>query len=755
MRRSGSGTAWRWAGAAALLQLPFLELGVSFYDEGSILAVADGLRQGEVLYRDRVTTLAPLTYELLGWLFRGFGPHLLIARALQAVIFVLCTLLVHRILRDFVSDRWAGAGALTFLALKPLAFPFWTELNYAQLAMLLTLTAVVCVHRFLSGRRLLWLGAAGLATGLTMITKQNLGAFLGLSIALALVLDSFLQRERAVSFLRRGVVTLGAALLPILATGLYYAAQGAAMDLLDQAVFRAPSMQQAYRVPLPSLRPWALGTHDLGKLVFTYFPAPVIQLAWTGGLDLYSKPTTALIEHAVKAIYYVPLLALLIAAPWLVRRLRAQRLRADRIRWTLLLGLVATSYGGLYRADWTHLMNIYPPLLILTLVVLERGARRLARLRTLAQLLLALWIGAAVLVAATTFAIYRVPIETERGRLLAPPAEAEFARHVLGFLETQPRSARILILRSDPLFYFLAARRVPTRVDLVRPGLVTPAEDVFMAQTLDTIDTVMFNPSVILTLPQSLSEYAPKTAARLAREFRSLEPLHDSALLLRRPPRGAPREEVVLDVWERLGTPEAAGAEEPPERTSWLIYRVLATRIRALHPPSCFRIPHRITSGESVSAVLLSPRDFGPRSDELDSSVVFRVRVLEPGSEPRTLSELHVSRRSLPRWSHVPLGEGTGEGSELEFCMQLIGKDAWSEGEIRVGWGELQIVREIGGREHTGPDAEAMLGERCRSGPSAPMTRGVPRCPPLAPHRVDGAVSHVRPVAGWSDQARG
>ncbi len=131
------------------LQVPFLRRGISFYDEGSILAIADALHRGELLYRDRATPTAPLTYELMGVLFDLFGPHLLVGRILQAVVFVLCVLAVYAILRHFMGVRAACLGALALLPLKTLAFPFWTVVNYSQVAMLFWLATTAALLQYL------------------------------------------------------------------------------------------------------------------------------------------------------------------------------------------------------------------------------------------------------------------------------------------------------------------------------------------------------------------------------------------------------------------------------------------------------------------------------------------------------------------------------------------------------------------------------------------------------------------------------
>ena len=66
------------------IQLPFLHLGFSELDEGSILTIAEGISKGDRLYTDHPSAIAPLTYEVLGLAFRVSGPSVECARWIEA-----------------------------------------------------------------------------------------------------------------------------------------------------------------------------------------------------------------------------------------------------------------------------------------------------------------------------------------------------------------------------------------------------------------------------------------------------------------------------------------------------------------------------------------------------------------------------------------------------------------------------------------------------------------------------------------------
>ena len=153
-------------GAGTLVvQIPLLNRGFSPLDEGSLLAIARSLSEGEVLYRDRYTFIGPLGYEWMRLLMDAFGSSLLVGRIFQALVFTLTALVVYRILREFCSVGWSSLGAIACLPLKLLAFPLWTVPNYSQLAMLTSLVAVCAGLRFFATQGGAWLAACGVAIG--------------------------------------------------------------------------------------------------------------------------------------------------------------------------------------------------------------------------------------------------------------------------------------------------------------------------------------------------------------------------------------------------------------------------------------------------------------------------------------------------------------------------------------------------------------------------------------------------------------
>ena len=701
-------TAVALALAAVLIQIPFLERGISFYDEGSILTIADALRNGEMLYRDRVTTLGPLTFELLGVLFRLFGPSLLVARLFQALVFALCTVLVHRILREFVPARWAWIGAAAFLGLKALSFPFWTELNYAQVGMLLCLVSVWTVLRFLPSQSLPWLVGAGVGIGLTLLAKQNLGACLGLSVGMTLALDSRLHHGRPLHLmLRHGAVLFCGALLPIIGASLFYWTHGVFGDLVERAFVAALSMRQGYEIPFPGLGPSALSSGDLATFAYAYFPAPIVHLFWEGRLNLEQIATLVPIEYAVKAIYYLPLVGLLLGLAVVWRCYRSPSSRAESSRWTLLVTLATTMYLSLYRADWVHLMSAFPPVFLVCVAALGYWARVTRWAERAAVGLLVFWLAAGAGAAVATFATYRTPIDTPRGRIIAPPAEAEYTDRVLEYLDAQDKDARILLMRWRPLFYFLTGRRVPIRFDLVTPRLVTPGDDEGFVANLRRVDQVIYDPSVIPTLREPFTAYAPRSAAFLAARFRVVDIIHPTAVVLKPAPLVTHQDLEVVDLWEsfeeldsilRMWNRTAPG---PPDhrravrRKSWMMYRVITSPTYRYLGWTCFGVPHSVGPNETiVTTPMLDPSEWSAALDQSKTAVTFEVR-METGSDGSTVLYSQAQPATIPGAPiRISLRSIQGETGELRFCTTIARSPPLKGRGVAAAWAELRIVRE-------------------------------------------------------------
>lgn len=709
MRSKGYAPLASLAVISLAVQIPFLNRGISFYDEGSILAIADGLRHGEALYRDRVTLLPPLTYELMRVLFDLFGPSLLIGRILQAIVFTLCTLLVYAILRDLVAPRWAVFGALAFLPVKAMAFPFWTVVNYSQIAMLFCLAAVLALLRFLPAHRLGWLAAAGCGVGLTLITKQNLGAFLGATLAGVVALDALRDGRQFVRrLITRAAVMLGGTLPPLALVGLVYAVRGTLGDLVDRVVVGLLYVRQLPIVPVP----WAFGSRDLGSIILTYFPAPVFHLSFEHRIAILWAPVFLGIGHAVKLVYFAPVLALAAGLFSIWRGFRARRPRAEWTGLVLIVAFAATAYASmLYRADWIHLMNVFPPLLVVCVVMLARWTANIPWRERTAVGIWALWLAAGAALTVAVFVAYAVPVDTARGRLLVPTFEADETRRVLTYLEAQPQGERIVFLRSEPLFYFLSDRRIPILFDLVMPALLSPGDDERISSELTAVDQVIYNPKIFNSLPNPITEYAPHTAWTVSTNFHLTQVISPTALVLKPWQAPVPADVTVVDLWDTFSdlrlewrsdaqlAPQPADLPHRAERTSWMVYRVVASIAREPNVWSCFAVSHMVGSGEAIATTpMLDPLTWAPTPGDPGfkpetTGAAFEIAIGQPSTAGETIYTGERALGTPPEPIRVPLDAFAGRQVEIRFCAAAAPDSRPGPVYAPAGWAEPRIVR--------------------------------------------------------------
>ncbi len=683
-----------------LLQLPFLSRGVSFYDEGSILAIAEGLSRGEVLYSERVTNMGPLVYELMGAAMRLFGPGILLGRILQAAVFIGCGIAVFQIVRDLASSRAAWLGAIAFMAMKGHGFPFWTLVNYSQLAILFSLWVVVFLKRFFETERPLPLLLAGIGIGLTVITKQNQGGFLALAASLAICAHVWKSNGGLATLTRVGAIGVGGSLIAVLPILVAYAIQGNLGDMIERAVFGLAYMPGHYLVPFPTLAGWQIGPDTLGALMLTYFPPPLVHLAWQGGLNINveSPATVATLEVAIKSIYFAPFLAFPLALAFAVDREDRYRVRAEAPMWILLAVLSATAYLSLYRADWTHLMNVYPLMLLFLVIAIARWSERSRLGIRVGGALLGGWVGAGLFIAWAAIRVYDSPIETDRGRVLAPKGQAEYAALVLE-REKKMRDQKLLFVRADALFYFLSGRPIPSPIDLMLPGIFIPGDDVRMRDSLHEIDAIFYNPSMLPSIPSPVTEFIPETAAYLASHFRVTEVIeaaasvakvvHSTSLLLERIPADADSTEQVVDVWSQVN--ELEPDEGEVVRESWLMYHVLAVEFPTQSPARCFSLQHTVDAGQAVTFLAMTPPgDWRSALGNSGDFLHFEVFATERSTGRALLGSVRQQSSAIPERVRISLDAYAGREISLQFCVRAA--DGFSRETTVAGWGDAQII---------------------------------------------------------------
>jgi len=166
--------AWYW--------LLYFNRNTNLLDEGSTAAQALRIINGDLIYRDFFTVVTPGSYYTVAALFQIFGASLMVLRWAALVTglgIVLISLTVAR--RVMVWPFAAAAGLLTTVWGWFLVTPNFYSLEAA----LLSLIALACYlhgagtpaapERRREGGR--WMITAGIAAGLTVMVKQNVGAY--------------------------------------------------------------------------------------------------------------------------------------------------------------------------------------------------------------------------------------------------------------------------------------------------------------------------------------------------------------------------------------------------------------------------------------------------------------------------------------------------------------------------------------------------------------------------------------------------
>ena len=150
-------------------------------DHAWYLRVAQRLSQGEVLYRDVAWAYGPLPAQVLATFFRWLGPDAAWASTINAALTGLALVLTYRVLRALFAPL--PAGLIT--AFATVAGPsVWGDLFHTHFYVytqaiawgsVSSLAALAASLRWQSTRRDRWMLVAGLASGLAILSKPEFG----------------------------------------------------------------------------------------------------------------------------------------------------------------------------------------------------------------------------------------------------------------------------------------------------------------------------------------------------------------------------------------------------------------------------------------------------------------------------------------------------------------------------------------------------------------------------------------------------
>lgn len=451
-------------------------------DEGAVLAQASRILAGEVYYRDLDAYPLPAASYLLAAAMALFGEHLAVARWLAAAVYAAVVVSLFAVARWVMAPQPALLAGVALLAFKWLAWPNFTAYLYSDVAFALACASVALFLSQGSGRGTGRLFCAGLLAGFALLCKQTVGLYLaGANMALLagghLILGGARsgRGSRLPSVLAYGAGVL-AALLPALA---YFAVHGVLGSLFESAFLRPltgylGTSGVSFAEPL---RWWKFGELEPS---LSYMVHPYWQLLQGERLpgEAWQPVWWALGEFFSRVLYTsVLVVAIAYAALWVEAWRRDP---APRERRALELGVLAFAVllSALPRADFPHVVSVYPLLLVAVFALSGPLARHLGSVRPalhrLGTLAVVATLLATLVLAAWDHTFLSHRMELDRATLHVAPDHGYVASVVRYVTDEVPHGEPILVVFHEAHFYFLANRHTRWPFVQIYPGMEGP-----------------------------------------------------------------------------------------------------------------------------------------------------------------------------------------------------------------------------------------------------------------------------------------
>ncbi|MED5262762.1 MAG: glycosyltransferase family 39 protein [Myxococcota bacterium] len=463
-----------WAVGAIAIQVPIVNRGFVSMDEGHLVATAQRLLEGDLLYRDIQTGIFPGVYYLAALLFEMFGMDVVVTRWAQVGVNTSIAVILWFVGLRMMQLRWAALAPLAFIAFIPVAFPVFTMLNYSTISLALGLFALLFLLRYVEGARRRDAVICGFALALCALTKQNFGALAGFAILVGFLWgrpESPLGSRSLAKGLMPIVLAGGRASLVAIAI---FVRTGTFDDLIQHTFTRLVSTQaESFYHPIPPV----LGEHPQGDGLFTFFYSPA---ALFGYLVRGESPLSpGLYELTIRLSYGLPLAALFVA-PFVLFRTRSTDRPAERRASRIAVVFASVFFLGIFPSSiWSHLAFVLPPILVVMFWIGERVSREIhPRAPATGRMFFDLCLGVVVVFALMALRIpddirrwHSTALDLPRASVYVPPEQATLYRAAAEFVETcaGPEDP-IFVAPIHPLLYFVTDRRNPTRYDLTIPG---------------------------------------------------------------------------------------------------------------------------------------------------------------------------------------------------------------------------------------------------------------------------------------------
>jgi hypothetical protein len=724
--RSSPGEGWVTAAVflvAVLFQLPIRDRWLALLDEGYIMAIADDVNRGQVLYRDvTIDAPFPLAFDLLAAWFRLTETSIASSRWLATIAFAAYATGLFRVSREVLPRAWAIGLTGLVLCYRVWAFPHWQIYSYSMVAATLAVLAAALVGRALRTGSVAWVALAGVAAGAAIMAKQDYGGTVALALTIALVVLPWLRRERGAGLesLRPAFLFMVGGALVVLPYVGSLGWQGALDEMVQQTLVFPFSVMSSFEYPrLPD--PWPLFGQDekLRAGIGNYFPSILATLwwndcpgCWTGGLGrgaLYR--TTAFWDVTLKLVFWAPILFTCIGAvAWTATALR-ERGRggiSDETRGRVLVLALAAGFLLAFNRprDWVHLMMVYPPSLVVGAALAQQATRRLpAAIGTPVRAVLVAGVAGLLLTTAALMSDLRRRVDhwvaAPRAHVYADSLNGPLIDDVLAWAErTVPAGMPLPVYPTQPALTFLAGRETVAGYYVIWPMQAGDRDERIVAE-LDRrgVEWVLFSVSQWAHL-RSFQENAPVLFDSLVEGWEIAEVFSREtngpilAALRRRAPATARTE--LREVASGAPLPARSEGDAPggPNWTRWPFTDVLTQPVAPPEEPAPLRIEVTVPRDRPVleTAIGMNPdRWLGAPIGPLD----FRIAVQRGDGAAETVLERTIDPRGdvrVRRWLPVSLDLSRHAGEPITLVLSIEGGGAQAEADDLAGWAAPAFV---------------------------------------------------------------
>jgi len=154
----------------------WFDVGFNFLDDGLQAYGADRVARGAVLYRDVFTIYGPGRYYLVALVFKILGTSMLTYRLGLLFLWAMTAVVVYYLALHLMAAPLAFVVGFTAIFFN---LPDW--------GVTLALFSLAVMLVYLAGGARGWVAVSGVATGLTLLFRQEAGVYVGLVSALLLI----------------------------------------------------------------------------------------------------------------------------------------------------------------------------------------------------------------------------------------------------------------------------------------------------------------------------------------------------------------------------------------------------------------------------------------------------------------------------------------------------------------------------------------------------------------------------------------